>query len=84
MSPYGYGLPFSAGLGTTGLQPKADRSAVPSWHRGRSTRLKYTMGLTAANDTCRRWAEEKLAVTAAEIWPKGRSERYCGRAEAKL
>ena len=28
--------------------------------------------------------KEKLAVTAAEIWPKGRSERYCGRAEAKL
>jgi hypothetical protein len=28
--------------------------------------------------------KEKLAVTAAEIWPKGGFERYCGRAEAKL
>jgi hypothetical protein len=25
-----------------------------------------------------------LAVTAAAIWPKGRFERYCGRAKAKL
>jgi hypothetical protein len=66
-------VPVQSTLGETKLQFRIEGEIDGKAVRSRPRTIRAEDG-----------RKEKLAVTAAEIWPKGRSERYCGRAEAKL